>query len=346
VPIFREGYDSTVSEHENEKDLLSGHNTVSPDPEMTMALMMFYLKENEPENSDRFLNIRIITGNETERYTVPCDAQFKEPLTRYADDRHTSIKSLRIKHNERTLFISGIGKKTLEELGIQDYDTIEVTILQTTNETTSNEPLKQPSPKGKNKKRNNKKKHKKSNKRRPVQVAPPEDLKGEHSKLLGKVYEEAEPTFKEIRQRLNALNLERTKPKQRTSPSKATKPVEVVDNLIGDGQLGGKAGKTQFIIQVGEVSNLYKTTKPSSAGRGRRQDDIMIDLHGLTAEEAVYRLDKHLPDWIETAMKGTYPFVIPVKIVCGGGSQILAEVVENWIKQNDHVANAPKNMYS
>ena len=87
-------------------------------------------------------------------------------------------------------------------------------------------------------------------------------------------------------------------------------------------------------------------TKPSSAGSGRRQDDIMIDLHGLTAEEAVYRLDKHLPSWIEIAMKGTYPFVIPVKIVCGGGSQILAEVVENWIKQNDNVANAPKNMYS
>ena len=143
------------------------------------------------------------------------------------------------------------------------------------------------------------------------------------------------------------MNLERTKPKQRTSPSKATKPVEVLlDNPLGDDQLGGKAGKTQFIIQVGEVSNLYKTSKQSSGGRGRRQDDIMIDLHGLTAEEAVYRLDKHLPTWIETAMNATYPFVIPVKIVCGGGSQILAEVVENWIKQNDSVANAPKNMYS
>ena len=172
-------------------------------------------------------------------------------------------------------------------------------------------------------------------------------MKVEHSKLLGKVYEEAESQFKEIRQRLNALNLERTKPKQRTSPSKTTEPVEVVDNPLDDGQLGGKAGKTQFIIQVGEVSNLYKTTKTSSADRGRRNDDnTLIDLHGLSAEEAVYRLDENLPNWIETAMKGTYPFVIPVKIVCGGGSQILAEVVENWIKQNDHVAKAPKNMYS
>ena len=227
-----------------------------------------------------------------------------------------------------------------------DNDTIEVTIIQSTqSDTATNEQSKQQSsPKGKNSK---KKKHKKSKKKRPVQIAPPEDLKGEHSKLLGKIHEEAESQFKEIRQRLNVMNLERTKPKQRTSPSKA-KPVEVVDNPLGDdGQLGGKAGKTQFIIQVGEVSTLYKTTKASSAGRGsRRQDDIMMDLHGLTAEEAVCRLDKYLPGWIETAMKGIYPFVIPVKIVCGGGSQVLAEVVENWIKQNDNVANAPRNMYS
>jgi len=45
------------------------------------------------------------------------------------------------------------------------------------------------------------------------------------------------------------------------------------------------------------------------------------------------------------AMKGKYPWVIPVKVVCGGGSQ-LSEAVENWIKRNDHVANAPKNIYS
>jgi len=294
------------------------------------------------------MSIKFVDGSKSKRYTVACNAPLKL-LTKYADDRGTSIKSLRIKHHERTLFISGIGKKTPLDFGIKEYDIIEVTILQTTNETTSNEQSKQsPSPKGKNNKKN--KKHKKSKKKRvaqPLVIQKTEaELKVEHSKLLGKVYEEAESQFKEIRQRLNAMNLERTKPKERTSPSKSTKPVEVVDNpLVGDGQLGGKAGKTQFIIQVGEISNLYKTTKPT-AGRGRRRDDTLIDLHGLTAEEAVYRLDKHLPSWIDTAMKGTYPFVIPVKIICGGGSQILAEVVENWIKQNDNVANAPKNMYS
>ena len=331
VPYFREGYDYTVRTDKNEGDI---HD------------MMKYLIFNQPEDADEFMWIKFVNGEKTERYTVECNAPLKQLLMNYADDRDTSIKSLRIKHNDRTLFLSSIGKKTPEELNIEDGDELEITIMQTKQtESTSEQPKQQT--KGKNK---NKKKHKQNKKKRVVQplvIQKTEtELRGEHSKLLGKIHEEAESQFKEIRQRLNALNLERTKPKQRTSPSKTAKPVEVVDNPLGNDQLDGKAGKTQFIIQVGEVSNLYKTTKSSSAGRGRRQDDIMIDLHGLTAEEAVYRLDKHLPSWIETAMKGTYPFVIPVKIICGGGSQVLAEVVENWIKENDNVANAPKNMYS
>ena len=307
--------------------------------------MLNYLKANKPkEEVNEYMFIQCKEGNITCRKVVQYGKPLKEFLTRYADDRQTCIKSLRIKRNERTLFISSIGKKTPLDLGIKEDDILEITIIQSTPvETITKEQPKQPSKGKKNKK------HKKSKKKRPVQIAPPEDeqeiAKKQWMFSLYRVFAEAEPTFKEIRQRLNALNLERTRPKQRTSPSKA-KPVEVVDNPLGDdSQLGGKAGKTQFIIQVGEVSNLYKTTKPSSIGRGRRQDDIMIDLHGLTAEEAAFRLDKHLPTWIERAMKGTYPFVIPVKIVCGGGSQILAEVVENWISQNDNVANAPKNMY-
>ena len=343
MPIFREGYDTIPSEYNSAIPSESDHEK---DFYLRYDRVFAYLTNNRPDDADDFMSIKFLDGRKSKRYTVACNAPLKQLLTRYADDKVTSVKSFRIKHNDRTLFLSSIGKKTPEELGIEGGDTFEITIIQTTpTETSTKEELKQHNTKkGKN---NKNKKHKKSKKKQPVQIAPPEDHKGEHSKLLSKIHEEAESQFKEIRQQLNALNLERTKPKQRTSPTKATKPMKVVDNPHDDeGQLGGKAGKTQFIIQVGEVSNLYKTTKSSSAGRGRRQDNIMIDLHGLTAEEAVYKLDKHLPDWIEIAMKGAYPFVIPVKIVCGGGSQILAEVVEKWIKQNDHVANAPKNMYS
>jgi len=331
VPLFHEAHEA-IRQYHSDQDIMTA-----------------YLNKNRPEDADQFMFIQCKEGNITCRKVVHYGEPLKEFLTRYAEDRRTSIKSLRIKHNERTLFLSSVGKKTWYDLGINEDDKLDIAIMQSTaTEAIANDQPKQTSPKGKNKKKN--KKHKKSKKKRtqPLVIQKTEvELKVEHSKLLGKVYEEAEPTFKEIRQRLNVLNLERTKPKQKkVQTKKAESAVEVVDNPLDDGQLGGKASKTQFIIQVGEVSNLYKTTKHSSGGRGRRQEDTLIDLHGLTAKEAVYRLDKSLPTWIETAMKGTYPFVIPVKIVCGGGSQILAEVVENWIKQNDNVANAPKNMYS
>ena len=51
-----------------------------------------------------------------------------------------------------------------------------------------------------------------------------------------------------------------------------------------------------------------------------------------------------LVDWVDTAMKGGHPLVIPVDIICGGGSQILAVTVEKCIKENKSVANAPKSM--
>ena len=189
-------------------------------------------------------------------------------------------------------------------------------------------------------------------KKRHQYIPPPEDQEEKSKKIwmdkMARVFVEAEPKFKEIRQKLNEMKLKCSKKKTRSPRAIQTKQVpavfQPVDNPPEDG-VKGKAGKTQFIVNVGETSNLYKSTK-STSSRGRRQDDIMIDLHGFTAKEALSKLDESLPSWIETAMKGTYPFVIPVKIVCGGGSQILAEVVEKWIKQNDNVANAPRNMYS
>ena len=187
-------------------------------------------------------------------------------------------------------------------------------------------------------------------KKRHQYIPPPEDQEEKCKKIwmdtMASVFVEAEPIFKDIRQRLNEMNLKCSKKKTRSPRAIQTKHVPVVfqpvDNPPEDG-LKGKAGKTQFIVNVGEMSNLYKTTnkQTSVGGSERKQDDMMIDLHGFTAKEALSKLDESLPSWIETAMKGTYPFVIPVKIVCGGGSQILAEVVEKWIKQNDNVANAP-----
>ena len=95
------------------------------------------------------------------------------------------------------------------------------------------------------------------------------------------------------------------------------------------------------------MANLYKTAKPSAA-RKQSSGHISreVDLHGCTKEEALAKLDECLPEWVDAAMKGEYPWVIAVRVVCGGGSQTLAETVEGWIRQSPNVSNAPKNLYS
>ena len=160
---------------------------------------------------------------------------------------------------------------------------------------------------------------------------------------IGRVLAEARPLFKKKREKLNELNLKRTKPKQKTAHTKAK---NVVDEQMMSNpcDAGGKAGKTHFHVLVGEASNLYKTAKPSITSK--KVTSITIDLHGCTKSEALSKLNSSLPVWVDTAMKGDYPFILPVTIICGAGSQILAEVVEKWVKSNGKVANAPQKLYS
>jgi hypothetical protein len=44
-------------------------------------------------------------------------------------------------------------------------------------------------------------------------------------------------------------------------------------------------------------------------------------------------------------MKGAYPFVIVVHIICGCGNLLISETVQKWIKSREKVRNAPKNAY-
>lgn len=62
--------------------------------------------------------------------------------------------------------------------------------------------------------------------------------------------------------------------------------------------------------------------------------------------EALDKVNECLPQWVDAAMKGEYPWVIPVTIVCGGGHQILSEVVDTWIRENENVPNAPRDTHS
>ena len=111
-------------------------------------------------------------------------------------------------------------------------------------------------------------------------------------------------------------------------------------------RVAGKAGKSYVLVQVGEVTNLCKTSK-SSASQNRQptRKVIILDLHGLTKVDALARLDASLPR-VDIAMKGEYPCVIPVNIICGEGKQILAEAVTRWIQKNIQVANETKRIYA
>lgn len=170
-----------------------------------------------------------------------------------------------------------------------------------------------------------------------------EKVRSLHSKSITLVHEEAENTFKSIRQRLNNLHLERSERKVRSTRKKA--PMQSMANLLPSEGLEDKAVTSQFVVHVGEVSNLYKSTKPSKKNQGRQQGgSISIDLHGMSRDVALQTLDEQLPKWIDIAMHGEYPFVAKVVIVVGKGSQILSEAVEGWIKENERVANVPKHM--
>ena len=168
---------------------------------------------------------------------------------------------------------------------------------------------------------------------------------GTLARAFTKVFEELQPRLKDIRMGLNALDLQCQPKKRKNTASKKNMIQEAVGHTLPGSEIGGKAGKSHFVIQVGEVQNLYKTTKASSTTPlNVSQGGIpTLDLHGYTKEEAIVKLDESLEAWFEIAMMGSYPFVITAVIICGCGSQVLSETVQDWIKSTSRVRNAPKN---
>ena len=273
-----------------------------------------------------------------------CDKPLKEFLVDVAENNEVELRSLRVQHAGRSVFLSEIGKKTAREL--QMTNGLHVTYNQHLD---TEEEKDQTTEKPKRQKQQTcaKRKHKAKGRRKKSAPALPTEDTHEKCKRswmdsMQQVFGEAQQAFKEIRQELDAMNLQRTAPKERKRQQKSEPEDEPIANPSADG-LGGKAGRSQFIVQVGDVSNLYKTAKPNL--RQARTDNIMLDLHGLTKGEALETLDECLAQWVDMAMQEP-PFVILVKIVCGGGSQTLAEAVEGWIRNRKNVANAPKSVYS
>ncbi|KAL7540964.1 hypothetical protein ACHAXR_010523 [Thalassiosira sp. AJA248-18] len=286
-------------------------------------------------------------------FDIGSSTTLKTLFNDYAEKRGVSLRALRFSFRGNTLFLSSVGNMTPTELEMQDQDVINVHDTNSAYQEYSNVSLtlvdthtKQTSktPKAKIRTQKAKEKCKQVHLKKNESVQTLEEFKVQHSKILTKLHEEVQPRLKEIRNRLNALKLERQPRKQKKRCQTKTKSKGNVDNYIlpNSGTSGGKAGKPHFIVQVGEVENLYKTTKPCDMQHSAAAV-TMIDLHGCTKNEALNILNEKLPGWVETAMRGEYPWVLPVKIVCGCGNQILSETVQEWIKSTGNVSNAPKN---
>ncbi|KAL7535987.1 hypothetical protein ACHAWF_005327 [Thalassiosira exigua] len=143
----------------------------------------------------------------------------------------------------------------------------------------------------------------------------------------------------EIRNKLNNETLQKSAKKVRKSSSKKRDQFTPDPGSIGD-SFGGKAGKVIYPVLFGE-GNLYATSKSFTTER----KPVVLDLHGLSRDDAVEKLNKSLSSWVNTAMKGGYPFVLLVDIMCGGRNQILSDAVKDWVRNNRQVANRPKSQY-
>ncbi|KAL3789974.1 LOW QUALITY PROTEIN: hypothetical protein ACHAWO_002028, partial [Cyclotella atomus] len=148
------------------------------------------------------------------------------------------------------------------------------------------------------------------------------------------VFEEASDQFGVRRQRLNELALEKCEPKNKSIHAKpklkiyATQPLHHESSIYDE----GKAGEPIFHVIVGRVSvQVFQDLEAHADDRPRS-----IDLHGSTKQEAIDALNNILPSWIDAAMK-SHPWTIHVDKITGCGGQVLAEGVEQWIREKRNV---------
>lgn len=190
--------------------------------------------------------------NEDDRQTfdIGSSTTLKTLFNDYAEKRSVSLRSLRFSYQGKTLFLSSVGNKTPDECNMRDQDVIVVH-----DTSASQEPSNSPDQTNKksslakkaksSKKCKGKCKKKKQDKPYEEPSMTLEEFKTQHSQLLSKLHEEVEAKLKEIRTRLNALDLERQAPKQKKKKSvKKKKKAQVEDlEMLPSSCVGGKAGK-------------------------------------------------------------------------------------------------------
>jgi hypothetical protein len=301
-------------------------------------MLQIVFEENDSETNDS----RVI-------FTIHSLCTLKFYCNLYAKKRGISDKSLRFSYKGKMFFPSDMGGETPTTLGIRDNDVIMVHRQSDSNKENMTDISNQKHTVTSNKK--SKVAWKKSS-RGKAQIKldkhtmTVEDYTRQHSMILSKLHEEVQPRLREIRMKLNNLDIERQPPKSNNKGCRKCAKEEPIElDALPRSSVGGRAGRSHFVVQVGEVQNLYKTTKSSALASHQSQSSIpTLDLHGCTREEAIARLNESLEEWVDIAMKGYDPFVITAVIVCGCGTQILS--VQGWIKSTRQVRNAPKNHFN
>ena len=317
-----------------------------------LGIVQIVFEENNTATTTTKTTTATTTTTRTIIITTLSGYPLKPLINLYAEKRGVSVNSLRFSYKGKMIVLSD----TKNRRGMQDHDVIMVHHESDSNkDNTVGNSIQQHNKMTKKKKkikvvRNNKSN---ANKKEQVKQDKPaipsiEDYRRHHSMILSKLHDEVQPRLKDIQTRLNTLDLKRQPPKLKNQGhKKSTKEKSDDQMLLPDSGLGGKAGKAYFVVQVGEVQNLYKTTKTSGLTSPLQgQSEIpTLDLHGCTRQEAIVKLKKSLEVWVDTAMRGYDPFVITAVIVCGCGSQVLSETVQEWIKSTSQVCNAPKNHF-
>jgi len=320
-------------------------NQISEDWDVSGAKKLAMRRSLNPA-TDVSIEIVLVDSSSKAETKISCGSMTMKLLFKqYAEEKAIPLRRLRFSYNGGTLFLSSVGNQTPQELNIVNLDSILVTDSEASarveSEDTSSDESKENKSTARQKKKCKKSSPKRKQQRRASWAGPErvmdmdEHLRQLHSLRLSRVFAEAALQFEEIRQKLNAMNLVCSLPKGKTS-RKLPVAIEPVDfnpgNNIG---LGGKAGVSSYEIHVGESEHLYKATKPLGT-------IFSVDLHGLTRDKALSVLDSKLPEWVDVAMRGAYPWVSSGVIICGGGNQILSEAVDQWIKNHANVAKAPK----
>ncbi|KAL7536415.1 hypothetical protein ACHAXR_007147 [Thalassiosira sp. AJA248-18] len=262
--------------------------------------------------------------------------------------RYFPSPSLEILSKGSRIFFVTCDDKTVSDFGIEEGDVLQLSQGKCMEKVAAKHELTKQEREGESSAKRGRKA--KSNSRKPEHEGPipakqdvsTDVLRELHSRAVGPVLDELRPKLKLIRQKLNDLALQKDLPKER-QPAKACQGKENVSDAIlvpKDISFGGKAGKSIYHILVGEPNNLYNTGQLNLKTKGQRL--IVLDLHGCSRYKAIGVLRKRLPAWVEEAMKGDYPFVIKVDVICGCGHQVLSELVAQFIRDNDQVANRPK----